>query len=189
MNPPYRHEHLIRPLRGLVIGDSLQRKDTVDDLTWIKQRVLIGVTQLRKYYEDVDLQTTTIDQVAPYLTKLAKKIAQFIFANIVNRDLTQQAKELLKSNKFSPETLGYLIDAHHTQLAEHLGISTPKIEKLIEAAKEAGALGCKINGSGFGGSMIAYAPNNTDAVVKAIERAGGKAYPVVISEGCKLSSK
>lgn len=104
----------------------------------------------------------------------------------MSRDLTQKAKALLSESDFSPAALGELLDVHHKLLAQKLGISTPKIEELITVAKNAGALGCKINGSGFGGCMIAYAPDATEEVAKAIEEAGGKAYLVSISDGCKI---
>jgi galactokinase len=54
---------------------------------------------------------------------------------------------------------------------------------MISAALDAGALGAKINGSGGGGCMFAYAPENPDAVVAAIEDAGGKAYIIRVDVG------
>ena len=57
-----------------------------------------------------------------------------------------------------------------------LGASTQKILKLCEAAKSAGALGAKQMGAGGGGCMLAIAPGRQNEVVKAIERAGGKAW-------------
>ena len=57
-----------------------------------------------------------------------------------------------------------------------LGASTQKILKLCEAAKSAGALGAKQMGAGGGGAMLAIAPGRQNEVVKAIERAGGRAW-------------
>jgi galactokinase len=57
---------------------------------------------------------------------------------------------------------------------------------MIDAALGAGALGAKINGSGGGGCMFAYAPTNPDAVVKAIEEAGGKAYVIRVDVGTQI---
>ena len=59
-------------------------------------------------------------------------------------------------------------------------------QKMIQNAKDAGALGCKINGSGKGGTMLAYAPGNEEKVAKAIENAGGKSYIVKISDGASI---
>ena len=57
-----------------------------------------------------------------------------------------------------------------------LQVSTPKVEAMLEAALDAGALGGKINGSGGGGCMFAYSPETAEEVVLAIELSGGKAY-------------
>jgi galactokinase len=64
-----------------------------------------------------------------------------------------------------------------------LKVSTPKIESMLDAALDAGALGGKINGSGGGGCMFAYAPNNSEAIAEAIKKAGGKSYIVQADEG------
>jgi galactokinase len=54
---------------------------------------------------------------------------------------------------------------------------------MLRAALDAGALGGKINGSGGGGCMFAYAPNNPGEVVEAIEKVGGKAYIITVDKG------
>ncbi len=47
----------------------------------------------------------------------------------------------------------------------------------------ANAHGGKINGSGGGGCMFAYAPDSAEEVAAAIEQAGGKAYIVHVDKG------
>jgi galactokinase len=79
--------------------------------------------------------------------------------------------------------LGDLLNQHQVNLREHKRISTPKIDRMIEAALGAGALGAKINGSGGGGCMFAYAPENPEAVVQAINEAGGKGYIIRVDVG------
>ena len=85
--------------------------------------------------------------------------------------------ELKKSNLNKP-FVGNLLLEHHQVLRDVLKVSTSKIDRMIEAAMEAGALGGKINGSGGGGCMFAYAPINPVKVAKAIKSVGGKAYTV-----------
>ena len=58
---------------------------------------------------------------------------------------------------------------------------------MIDAAYSAGASGCKINGSGGGGTMMAYAVGKVDEVVSAIQEAGGTAYIVTVGEGASLT--
>lgn len=185
--PPYLYENLGAVLEDLVLGDSLERKDTVADLTRVREKVQIGISQLRRAIKNFDIQHISIKELYPQILSLSPEIASTVKANIINRDLTQQAKQLLSSNNFSPKEVGKLLNLHHEQLSQNLNISTPKIEKLIEVAKDAGALGAKINGSGFGGCMFAYAPDNVEEVMKAIESAGGKAYKISVSEGCRIT--
>ena len=57
---------------------------------------------------------------------------------------------------------------------------------MIDSANEAGAVGCKINGSGGGGCMFAYAPGKASKVADAIESVGGKAFLINADEGTKI---
>jgi galactokinase len=81
-----------------------------------------------------------------------------------------------------------MLNAQHAVLRDHLGISTDKIEAMIAAALDAGAFGAKINGSGGGGCMFAYAPDRPDTVAAAIERAGGQPFIVHVGEGARRES-
>jgi mevalonate kinase len=55
--------------------------------------------------------------------------------------------------------LGNMLTENH-KLLLRLGVSHPKIEKLIENCLDNGALGAKLTGAGKGGSMIALMPND-----------------------------
>jgi galactokinase len=77
-----------------------------------------------------------------------------------------------------------MLTEHHRWL-KVLGVSTPKLDRLVEAALEAGALGAKLNGSGGGGCMFAYAPGKQQRVAEAIERFGGKAFIVSVAQGAQ----
>lgn len=80
----------------------------------------------------------------------------------------------------APHELGSLMDANHALLAE-MGVSDPKLERLVRAARAAGAGGAKLSGGGRGGNMIALVtPGTVDAVVAAL-RAGG-AVRVIVTE-------
>jgi galactokinase len=53
------------------------------------------------------------------------------------------------------QQLGRLLDASHRSLRDDYEVSTPEVERAIEACKDAGALGARIMGGGFGGSVLA----------------------------------
>jgi len=102
---------------------------------------------------------------------------------IQNRDILKNALTELKKNKPNHRLIGQLLSDHHQVLRDVLNVSTPKIESMLDVAMNAGALGGKINGSGGGGCMFAYAPKNTNEVAEAIEKAGGEAYIVTSDKG------
>jgi galactokinase len=109
-------------------------------------------------------------------------------ATLLNRNLTNQALRLLSEKSPDTEEIGRMLTKHHIILRDELDRSTPKIERMITAALEAGALGCKINGSGGGGSMMAYCNRQQREIASAIERAGGKAYIVNVGPGASLAT-
>jgi len=83
------------------------------------------------------------------------------------------AKTALLNNDY--QKLGMCMEIQQQQEIL-LDATTPKILKLCDAAKSAGALGAKQMGAGGGGCMLAIAPGRQNEVVKAIERAGGRAW-------------
>ena len=73
-----------------------------------------------------------------------------------------------------PELLGELMDQNHA-LLQSLTVSSPELDKLVEAARKAGALGAKLSGGGRGGNMIALAEQDgAEAVANALMSAGAK---------------
>ena len=68
--------------------------------------------------------------------------------------------------------LGSLMN-HNQTLLETLGVSSPSLERLILAARGAGATGAKLSGAGGGGIMIAHVDDSSrEAVNSALREAG-----------------
>jgi mevalonate kinase len=85
-------------------------------------------------------------------------------------DLTGEARRAIESG--NPAALGPLMDKNQEYLAE-MGVSSVELEKLVEAARSAGALGAKLSGGGRGGNMIALVdPASAIKVQKALKEAG-----------------
>ncbi len=73
-----------------------------------------------------------------------------------------------------PEQLGELMDQNHEYL-QALTVSSPELDKLVESARNAGALGAKLSGSGRGGNMIALVDQaSAESVAGALISAGAK---------------
>ncbi|MFM2308814.1 MAG: hypothetical protein RLY87_935 [Chloroflexota bacterium] len=68
-------------------------------------------------------------------------------------------------------------------LLQAIGVSTPFIDILVEAANHAGAYGTKISGAGVGGIIFAVVdPSQRDAVMSALRNAGARTVtPTVIA--------
>lgn len=70
------------------------------------------------------------------------------------------------------ERLGVLLDENHRWL-QQMTVSDPALDRLVAAAKGAGALGAKLSGAGRGGNMIALVqPAQRDTVRQALLAAG-----------------
>lgn len=81
------------------------------------------------------------------------------------------------------DRLGRLLTLNQLVL-EKLGVSCPEIERLIEAALAAGALGAKLSGSGGGGIVIALPPpGGAERVAAAMAAAGGA--PMIVAIGAE----
>jgi galactokinase len=57
-----------------------------------------------------------------------------------------------------PEALAWLLDASHRSLRDDFEVSVPEVERTVAACRDAGALGARIMGGGFGGSVLALFP-------------------------------
>ena len=61
------------------------------------------------------------------------------------------------------------------QLLAEIGVSSPELERLCSAAKQAGALGAKLSGGGRGGNMIALVePERKSEARQALAQAGAR---------------
>ncbi len=76
------------------------------------------------------------------------------------------------------EALGRLMDRNHSLLQE-LGVSCPELDRLVATAREAGALGAKLSGAGWGGNMIALVTEETRGQVDMMLRLAGALRVIV----------
>ncbi len=90
-----------------------------------------------------------------------------------------------EQNQIDHEKIGSLLTEHHKILRDILHVSTPKIDSMIEVALAAGTLGGKINGSGGGGCMFAYAPKHPERVADAIKSVREKAMITQSDDGTR----
>lgn len=78
-------------------------------------------------------------------------------------ELVLKARQAIESGELAE--LGALMTANHSLLQE-LTVSSPELDKLVQAALDGGALGAKLSGGGRGGNMIALVTPDTTASVR-----------------------
>jgi mevalonate kinase len=82
------------------------------------------------------------------------------------------ARRAIEAGK--PDLLGELMDENHA-LLQRLTVSSAELDQLIEAARNAGALGAKLSGGGRGGNLIALVqPEIAESVSASLKEAGAK---------------
>jgi mevalonate kinase len=97
-----------------------------------------------------------------------------IFASI--QTLVEKAKKHITLNQL--QKLGFCMNENQAFLHK-LGVSIPKLDKMIQAASDAGAWGAKLSGAGGGDCMVALVSNDKrKAVENAIINAGGEIITV-----------
>jgi galactokinase len=118
----------------------------------------LGVTSLRDVADPARASAIT----DPVLARRAR--------HVISDDCrVRAAVDLLRAHDVAG--LGPLLHASHASLRDDFEISWPQADVAAEAAEQAGALGARMVGGGFGGSVIAVVPADGAAVRAAVAAA------------------
>ncbi len=104
---------------------------------------LLGVGSLR------EVQERSVEQLPPVLARRVRHV------------LGENARVLATVaalRRGALEEVGTLLDASHTSLRDLYECSTPAVEEAVGVLKEAGALGARLIGGGFGGHVLGLFP-------------------------------
>ena len=115
----------------------------------------LGVRSLREI-DNVQAVNRLAD---PVLRRRARHV-------ITENDRVLRAVDLMRRGQFGG--VGQLLNASHASLAHDFEISWPEADGAVEAAVGAGALGARMMGGGFGGSVIALVHEDATPVRKAV---------------------
>lgn len=163
---------------NFILFDSLEQKNTIKVLAMGKEPVVAALGELKEYGIDSIRDFFHEPEKLELLNKLDDVKKKKLSASIDNYKILKQAETMLKDNAsdssiFDMEKFGSLIYAHHKNLRDGLGISTDTIEKIMDTAIEAGALGGKVNGSGGGGCLYVYChEEDNEAIQAAVQKLG-----------------
>ena len=185
-HPSIKVSPLPAALKTFVLGDSGEPKDTKGILARVKDRVVDASQLLRAKQPGFSLHTAEESDIGAFSGVLDASQRDLLRGTLRNHAITKTALGLLGESAVDHVAVGRLLTEHQAVLRDVLRISTPKIDRMLDAALKAGAVGGKINGSGGGGCMFAYAPEHSERVAEAIEKEGGKAYVITADVGTRL---
>ena len=75
--------------------------------------------------------------------------------------------------------LGHMMTINHGLLSA-IQVSSPELDRMVQIARDHGALGAKLTGAGGGGSIVALAQENSEAIAAGLNRHGFKALQVTV---------
>ena len=128
---------------ALVDSEYADRRATCEEAAG-----LLGVAALR------DVGPDGLEQS---LARLPDEVMRRRVRHIVTENArVLAAVDVLTSGRL--EDLAPLLDASHTSMRDDFEITVPTVDLAVEAAREAGALGARMTGGGFGGCIIALVP-------------------------------
>ncbi|MEU3074338.1 galactokinase [Streptomyces laurentii] len=132
----------------------------------------LGVRTLR------DVSITQLDDALRKLEGAAESVRRCVRHVVTDNDRVARVIALLDGG--DPRAVGALLVEGHTSLRDDLRVSCPELDLVVEAAVEAGALGARMTGGGFGGSAVVLVESErADAVSAAVTGAfAGAGYGV-----------
>lgn len=177
-----------KKLPGLIIGESGIPKDTLGLLADRRSLAVEALEFLEDSIPNFDIKKVTAITKDDYMKLLAKPLRPYFNAAVQNYLITKQALLEFEKPKLDLVKIGKLMNAHHSVLKNDLKITVPKIDNMIDTALKHGAYGAKIVGSGGGGCIVAFVPEEKEElIVNELKNIGASdAYKVDVAKGITL---
>ncbi len=119
-----------------------------------------------------ELQIASLrDATAEMIERLPSPLAERARHVLSEDQRVEQAVQALEQRDL--EALGRLLNASHASLRDDYEISTPAVERAVQRLMDAGALGARIIGGGFGGHVLGLLPPSAQPPEDAVAVAPG----------------
>jgi hydroxymethylglutaryl-CoA reductase len=124
-----------------------------------------------------DQPSLTVDMVAGVRERWRRnpELYDSLFENF--RQVAESGINAIKEGDY--RALGHMMTINHGLLSA-IQVSSPELDRMVQISRDSGALGAKLTGAGGGGSIIALADNNAEAIVNSLTRNGFKALQVTV---------
>jgi mevalonate kinase len=141
------------------------------EVFWVKTSFLLAIA-------DTGIQSSTREVVGDLRRRYQDDPDRYepLFARV--GELATDARAAIEVGQVS--LLGDLMNENHA-LLQQMEVSCPELDRLVTAAREGGALGAKLSGSGWGGNIIALITEDTRGRVDMMLRLAG-ASRVIVTE-------
>jgi galactokinase len=146
-----------RVTHSLADGEYAKRRASCEKATDI-----LGVASLR------DL---SVEELPAALAKLGDDVlGRRVHHVVTENDRVARTVELLRAGDVAG--IADLLVASHRSLQHDYEVSCPELDEAVESALAAGAIGARMTGGGFGGSIVALVPTDlVDAVIRGVNTA------------------
>lgn len=91
-------------------------------------------------------------------------------------EIVNKARRAIESGEW--KKLGELMNQNH-KLLQQMTVSSLELDRIVEAARNAGALGAKLSGGGRGGNMIALVTSEEAENIASTLRAAGATHTII----------
>jgi len=146
-------------------GGLLKFQRTATDPIFVKKQIK---EPIRIVYASTGITSSTTEVVGDVRAK--KEADPAWFDNLLEQYKTLVMKAEEAMDRGDIPLLGSLMDENHA-LCQQLTVSCDELDQLVEVARNAGAIGAKMSGSGRGGLMLCLTPTEEiqNNVFKALE--------------------
>jgi len=158
-------------------GGVLRFQRTDGDPIFVKKNIK---QPIRIVYASTGITASTTTVVGD--VKAKKEADEKWFAALLARYVTLVKNGEAALDAGDMPTLGKLLDENHA-LCQELTVSCKELDDLVLAAREAGAVGAKMSGTGRGGLMLALTPTEEqqDAVAAALEKLAPQVWKTTLA--------
>ncbi|MBK7723299.1 MAG: galactokinase [Austwickia sp.] len=147
-----------RAPHALVDGEYAVRRATCEQATR-----MLGVGALR----DIG-----VADLVGVLARLPQEMMRRRVRHVVTENERVRAVVALLRAQRDLRALGPLLNASHDSLRDDFEVTVPHLDVAVDAARSAGAVGARMTGGGFGGSVIALVDaDRSEAVATAVREA------------------
>lgn len=153
-------------LGKLLVAESGVPKKTLEVLKNARVFAQNAVDAVKNANPEFELKYATLDDYEKYIDLVPEELQGYWYATIYNYHITLEAKkELLKPNP-NIQVLGDLMNQHQAILQNEIKNTPLEMAEMMKGARNAGAIGTKIIGSGGGGCMVAMVTDDVEEQVK-----------------------